>query len=184
MYGLINVALKDMINEHYGEDKWLEVLAESAVENDSFLSMRSYHDNVTYALIRAASRVLGLSPDDCLKMFGEYWVLKTATNSYPMLMDMAGDNLIDFLQNLDDLHDHITSTFKDYSPPSFRIEKLGADHHRLHYISQRVGLDAFVIGLLKGLAIRFDTNITFRSQSSEPIILGTHTIFDIEISKQ
>ncbi len=181
MYGLINGALKDMVKERFGEEKWLEVLEASGVPNDSFLSLRTYDDNVTFALAEAASKVLATPLDDCLEMFGQYWVLVTASNSYGSLLDAAGGNLFDLLQNLDALHDHITTTFKDYCPPSFRIEKLDGQRHRVHYVSEREGLDSFVIGLLKGLGTRFGNDIRFLSQTSEPVQSGTHTVFDIAI---
>ena len=58
MYGLINNALKGMIEERFGEDQWQQVLTESGVPEDSFLTMRSYDDEITYSLAGAASKVL------------------------------------------------------------------------------------------------------------------------------
>ena len=75
MYGLINNSLKDMIRDKFGEEKWQEVLNTSGVPEDSFLTMRSYDDALTYSLAGAASDVLGAPVDACLEMFGEYWVL-------------------------------------------------------------------------------------------------------------
>ena len=59
MYGLINNALKSMIVEQFGEEQWQQVLSASGVPEDSFLTMRSYDDQVTYALAGAASDTLG-----------------------------------------------------------------------------------------------------------------------------
>jgi len=50
MYGVINNSLKEMIYEKFGEDKWQQVLSVSGVPDDSFLSMRSYDDALTYRL--------------------------------------------------------------------------------------------------------------------------------------
>ena len=82
MYGLINNSLKSMIVAKFGEEQWQGVLKASGVPEDSFLTMRSYDDSVTYALAGAASEVLGAPLEACLEMFGEYWVLETATKSY------------------------------------------------------------------------------------------------------
>ncbi|MFT6891664.1 MAG: hypothetical protein ACJASY_003723, partial [Halioglobus sp.] len=84
MYGLINNSLKNMILEQFGEDQWQKVVSTSGVSEDSFLTMRSYDDSITYSLAGAASDVLGAPVEDCLEMFGEYWVLETATKSYGM----------------------------------------------------------------------------------------------------
>lgn len=180
MYGLINNSLKSMILEKFGEQQWQQVLLESAVPEDSFLSMRSYDDDVTYALVGAASKVLGAPADTCLEMFGEYWVLEIAGKSYGMLMSAAGQDMLEFLGNMNALHDRITSTFLNYVPPEFHVEQKEG-RHLIHYISQRQGLNAFVVGLLRGLAIRFDSQITILSQTSLDVEKGAHTVFEVEI---
>lgn len=181
MYGLINNSLKGMINEKFGEDKWLEVLSASGVPEDSFLTMRSYDDELTYALAGAASEVLGAPVEACLEMFGEYWVLETATKSYGLLLDAAGGNMVEFLTNMNALHDRITSTFLDYVPPEFFVEENG-EGYDIHYKSQRKGLTPFVVGLLKGLAIRFGCELEIVEQTDVPAEPGTHTIFHVMIS--
>ena len=180
MYGLINNSLKSMIQKNFGEEQWQEVLKASGVSEDSFLTMRSYDDSVTYALADAASEVLGAPLETCLEMFGEFWVLETATKSYDMLLNAAGQDMVEFLQNLNRLHDRITSTFLDYVPPEFFVEEKGS-HHLVHYVSKREGLDSFVVGLLKGLAKRFSCEIDILSQRSVEVDQGSHTIFEIRL---
>ncbi|MFT5709737.1 MAG: hypothetical protein ACI8QT_000424 [Halioglobus sp.] len=180
MYGLINNSLKSMILEQYGEGQWQKVLSVSGVSENSFLTMRSYDDSITYSLADAAAEVLDAPVEACLEMFGEYWVRETATKSYGLLMDAAGQDMLEFLGNLNNLHDRITSTFLNYVPPEFSIEPKG-DHHLIHYVSQRERLTPFVVGLLKGLATRFNNTITFISQSEVAVDHGTHTIFEVEI---
>ena len=97
MYGLINKALREMVQERFGQEAWESVFEASGVPEDSFLTMRSYDDQLTYQLVGAASEVLGAPAEDCLVMFGEYWVAETASKSYGPLMDASGDNLIEFL---------------------------------------------------------------------------------------
>lgn len=181
MYGLINNSLKQMIQMQFGEEKWQEVLAASGVPDDSFLSMRRYDDEITYSLAGAASEVLGAPVDTCLEMFGEHWVLETASKSYGMLLDAAGRDMIGFLRNMNSLHDRITSTFVEYTPPEFFIEEEGTTY-KIHYISQRVGLNPFVVGLLKGLATRFDSTIKILDQTEVAVDNGTHSIFTVELS--
>ena len=181
MYGLINNSLKDMIRERFGEEQWQAVLVASGVPEDSFLTMRSYDDSVTYSLAGAASEILGAPVEACMEMFGEYWVLETATKSYGMLLDAAGQDMVSFLGNMNALHDRITSTFLDYVPPQFFVEAHG-EHHLIHYVSKREGLVSFVVGLLKGLAARFDSEVTILSQTEVDVPSGTHAIFEVRIS--
>lgn len=187
MYGLINNSLKSMILEQFGEEQWQQVLSASGVPEDSFLTMRSYDDQVTYALAGAASDVLGAPVEACLEMFGEYWVLETAAKSYGPLLDAAGRDMIEFLGNMNALHDRITSTFLNYVPPEFFVESEGegeggGNRYKIHYVSQREGLTPFVVGLLKGLAKRFSNNITILSQTEMPVEQGAHTTFTVEIA--
>ena len=181
MYGLINNALRSMIRDKFGEDQWQAVLKESGVPEDSFLTMRSYDDSITFDLAVAASAVLGAPVESCLEMFGEYWVLETGAKSYGPVMDATGTDLVGFLKNLNALHDRITSTFLNYVPPEFRVESLEDRRHKIHYVSQREGLTPFVIGLLKGLAKRFDTKIELLSLEPQTVSTGAHTVFHVKI---
>ena len=179
MYGLINSSLQSMICTKFGEEQWNRVLSASGVPEDSFLSMRSYDDAITYDLVAAASEVLGAPAEACLEMFGEWWVLETASINYGSLLDAGGNNLVEFLSNLNALHDRITGTFINYVPPEFRVESLEGGRHRIDYISERQGLTPFVVGLLKGLAKRFDSGLEFHSQTSLPVTSGEHTVFEV-----
>ena len=182
MYGLINSSLQSMIRQKFGDEAWNKVLSTSGVPEDSFLSMRSYDDSVTYDLVGAASAVLEAPAEDCLEMFGEWWVLETAAKNYGPLMDASGQDLVQFLTNMNALHDRITGTFIDYVPPEFRVEPLEEGRHRIHYISKRQGLTPFVVGLLKGLAARFDSELEFHSQRTEPVTSGEHTVFEVTVT--
>ncbi len=182
MYGLINSALQSMIREKFGDEQWNRVLEASGVPADSFLSMRSYDDKITYDLAFAASDVLGAPVEACLEMFGEYWVLETASKSYGPLMDAAGSDMVEFLHNLNTLHDRITSTFLNYRPPEFQVEDLDDDRYRVHYVSEREGLTPFVVGLLKGLAVRFDCDLAIVDQQAVDVGQGEHTVFEIKTS--
>lgn len=181
MYGLINKALREMVIERFGEEEWQRVFDASGVPEDSFLTMRSYDDQVTYQLVGAASEVLGAPPEACLEMFGEYWVLETASKTYGTLMDASGTSLLEFLENMNALHDRITGTFLNYCPPEFRVEEGDGDRHRIHYISQREGLTPFVVGLLGGLSKRFETDLEICGQESVPVDEGEHTVFEVAI---
>lgn len=54
-----------------------------------------------------------------MQAFGGFWVQFTATEGYSELMDMSGDNLPEFLQNLDNLHAGVGVSFPQLKPPSF-----------------------------------------------------------------
>ena len=61
------------------------------------------------------------------------------------------------------------------------MESLEGGRHRIHYISKRQGLTPFVVGLLKGLATRFDSELEFHSQQAMPVTSGEHTVFEVTV---
>ena len=181
MYGLINSALKSMITEQFGDDTWEKILVASNVPNESFMTMRSYDDKITYDLVGAASEVLAIPTDKCLELFGEYWVLESAPREYGSLLDACGANFVEFMSNLNTLHDRITTTFLDYKPPEFCCEE-DEDHHTVIYRSTRAGLVPFVVGLLKGLATRFNCELNILSIKKITTEVGTEAEINITIS--
>lgn len=181
MYGLIHSALQNMIREKFGDEEWNRVLEKSGVPEDSFLTMRIYDDEIIYRLAGAAAEVLGAPLEDCLEMFGEYWVLETAVKSYGPLMDASGETMVEFLGNMNALHDRITGTFLDYVPPEFLVEDLEPPRHRIHYLSKRKGLVPFVDGLLKGLAKRFGAELEVHSCEELDVAEGTHAVYEVSV---
>lgn len=159
MYGLVNKAIHDMVCSRFGEETWREIKQKAAVEVDMFISMEAYPDDVTHRLVKAASIVLGLTPAEIMQAFGEFWVQYTATEGYGDLLDMSGDNLPEFLHNLDELHARVGVMFPKLQPPSFDCEEDDAQNLNLHYHSEREGLSPMVMGLVKGLGERFHTDV-------------------------
>jgi hypothetical protein len=166
MYGLVNKALEDLVCTRFGADAWETIKQRAGVEVDVFLSMEAYPDDITYKLVGAASEILQLSPEEMLHTFGEYWVLYTAREGYGAMLQMAGETLPVFLQNLNDLHTRVGLIFPSLRPPSFRCTDIQEDSLRLHYYSTRTGLAPLVIGLVHGLAIMFKTEIQMTQTAS------------------
>jgi hypothetical protein len=169
MYGLVNKAIADMIRSKFGEEAWQEVRQIAEVEDDKFLSMEGYPDDVTHRLVKASSQVLGMCPGQVMQAFGEFWVQFTASEGYGALLEMSGDNLPDFLHNLDMLHARVGISFPQLKPPSFVT--YDGDHEQeltLEYHSEREGFTPMVLGLIKGVGDRFDTDVEIsQTQSRE-----------------
>lgn len=159
MYGLVNKAIEDMVCKHFGEQTWKEIKQKADLEVDSFISMEGYPDDVTHKLVKAASEVLNLSASEIMQAFGEFWVKYTAQEGYGEMMEMSGDNLPEFLENLDNLHARVGVIFPQLNPPSFDCTEQTEESLSLHYHSNREGLAPMVVGLVKGLGTRFDTEV-------------------------
>lgn len=167
MYGLVNKAVQDLIVTQFGQDKWEAVKEKAGIDIDTFLSMKSYPDDITYSLVGAAAEVLDLTPARVLEAFGEHWTLYTAREGYGELLEMSGSSFVEFLQNLDNLHVRVALSFPELEPPSFRCSDVTENSVRLHYESHREGLAPMVVGLLKGLGKRFDTTVDISLEASK-----------------
>ena len=90
MYGLVNKAIKDLVVNNYGSDKWEEIARRSDFHDPEFVGLQSYDDALTYKLVGNASAVLGADAAAVLELFGEYWITYTADEGYGELMDLCG----------------------------------------------------------------------------------------------
>lgn len=156
MYGLVNKAIQDLVCEKFGEDKWNEIKKLSGFEDDFFIGLQTYPDALTYALVKNASKILGAESSVVMETFGEYWILYTANEGYGDMMELAGDTLPDFLNNLDMLHNRLNNLMPNLMPPQFSTRNETANSIELEYRSHRAGFSPMVIGLLRGLCKRFN----------------------------
>ena len=181
MYGVVNKSLKEMMINQFGDERWQRVLDQSGVASDSFLSMRAYDDDVTYKLAQAAADELKIDLGDALRAFGVHWVEHTAAKEYGTLMRATGGDMLSFLENLNGLHDRISSTFLDYRPPSFIVDREAEDGISVLYLSERVGLTPFVEGLLNGLSAWFEESMEILDIRPEAVDVGEKSIFIVKM---
>ena len=181
MYGMVNRALEEMVCEAHGEAIWEQIKLKAGVDVDVFLSHEGYPDEMTYQLVGAASEVLKAPASDLLEAFGGHWVLKTAVQGYGHLMTAAGSNLKEFLLYLPNFHTRISLMFPHLNPPRFLCSDVADQSLNLHYYSDRPGLAPFVLGLVKGLAQHYKTQVNvqqigFRGTETD------HDIFEVKWS--
>lgn len=158
MYGLVNRAIQQMVATHHGEEVWQRIKSRADLQDlDFFSTYQAYPDDVTHRLVAAATQELGLSGDQIMQAFGEYWITYTASEGYEQLLESTGETLPEFLDQLDNLHARAAIAFPELQPPSFRCEHRADASMQLEYRSKRRGLAPMVTGLLHGLGKRFQT---------------------------
>lgn len=166
MYGMVNAAIRGFVIKNFDEAVWTTIHTAAGSESD-FLDMKSYDDDLTYNLVAAASEELNLPADGILFSFGQYWVSDIATASYGELMSKTGKGFVDFVKNLDHLHERIRVNFPNYEPPSFRVKDLEDGSLQIDYYSKRIGLLPFVEGLFNGLADHFGDSVTIEQVADD-----------------
>jgi hypothetical protein len=171
---MVNKAIQDLVTSKFGEDKWITIKNKVGFEDDFFISMQSYPDQLTYDLVGATSEVLELEPGDVLEAFGEYWILYTAEEGYGEMLALSGSTLKEFLSNLNMLHERITHIMPNLQPPKFTVKEISENEVDLTYESDREGLAPMVVGLLRGLGTRFGDkceikHVTLRADAGKDV---------------
>lgn len=183
MYGMIHRAARDFAMETLDEQVWQSILTKINFDNGHFISGQHYSDEDTFALIGALSEHLNTPVPGLLTAFGRYWIQFTGRSDYAAALAMAGDDLVTFLCNLDELHHGIQANMPDARLPSFSVLSSDEDQIVLLYTSERQGLESFVEGLLQGLLAKFsesgaishqmtDAGVEFRIDRSESATLA------------
>ena len=180
MYGLIHKAIRGCLQNAYGAESWARVAARSGVDSSDFLSFESYPDEVTVGLLVTASEELERPLPELLRDFGRYWVLNTARVEYGPIFEFGGADFIEFLDNLDAMHEQVALSFSNLQQPSFAVEKKNDGRIILHYESIRDGLSDFVIGLIEGLSEHFSQPV--KVQLIEARADGAHhDVFEVSL---
>lgn len=181
MYGMVNKAIEDMVRHHHGDAAWEELKARAGVDVEMFLSDEAYPDEMTHRLVAAASGMLGARPDEILVAFGRHWISYTAAEGYGPLMTAAGRTIPEFFASLPSFHNRIAMIFPGLQPPRFACTDVTPTSLRLHYVTHRHGLTAFVTGLLEGLGERMGTPVRVALVESRDAG-ADHDVFDVSWS--
>ena len=169
MYGLVNIAVQRLVIENYGEHLWYEIAKKAGVLDIEFSKMKSYPDKITYDMVESATQVLDTTPEEILEGFGEYFTLYVAREGYGDLLKMGGNTVIEFCQNLNNLHSRIAMIFPELTPPHFSCVEISEKFSIVRYTSTRAGLAPMVVGLLKGLAKLLDEKIAVTHLKRESV---------------
>ena len=155
MYGLVNRALQQLVCARCGNEGWERVRMRAGVNDDVFLRMDSYPDEITERLLVCASEELDTTTGELLEDFGRYWVRYTMVEGYGALLNDLGSDFRAALDSLDGMHARVSLLYPALRSPRFRCEIIDTEHIRLHYWSDRRGMAPMVVGLVEGLAERY-----------------------------
>ncbi len=167
MYGMVNQGVQSFITENFGEDDWKDICTKAGLKDENFEGMLTYPDDVTYNLVGVICKKYDMAAEDVLKTFGDYWVDYSGKTRIGQLLRFGGQDVIERLENLNDMHERIKMSMPHLKPPGFEFEQGEGNVHKLHYASDREGLEPMVIGLVQGLGRECDQNLTI-TQDPEP----------------
>eukprot|EP00798_Chlamydomonas_sp_ICE-L_P003500 gene3500-13567_t len=149
----INNSVEAFLKDTFGEQKWLEILNESGQASTyPWVSSCPFTDQITYDLVNTGARVLGVSVDQALEAYGVYFVNYVSQQGYTKLLNVLGGDIVEFLENMNNLHLHLTLAQPTMLAPAFRCSNVTPESVEVHYYSNRPGLWPIVVGALKGVA--------------------------------
>jgi hypothetical protein len=175
MYGLLNRAIKDLVESRFGEDTWRDVASRVSPDAFDFIAMKMYPDELTYDLVAAVSEVSGLTQHQVMDAFGEHWITYTGHIGHGDIISLMGDDTITFLKNLDAMHSRLMSIYTELEPPKFLIQEKGDGVYEMEYHSHRAGLWPIVIGMVRGLSALMKQNVAVRLIKSKTQPVGYDT---------
>lgn len=155
MYGLVNRALQQLVSARCGDEVWQKICKRAAVDDEVFVRMDFYPDEITQRLLAAASDELNMPAAQLLEEFGCHWMRYTAVEGYGALLNDLGATFQQALNSLNGMHERVSLLYPALRSPRFRCEALEAGAMRLHYWSERRGFAPMIIGLVEGLAERY-----------------------------
>lgn len=159
MYGMIHQALRDMALQHMDEADWQAMLQQGGLAKPMFIGMEYYPDTTTMSLIHLIAARLDLPLDEVLEQFGQVWIDFAGASAYGRILQMAGDDFVSFLENLDRMHASIRSNMPLAEMPSFELISVASNELNVKYRSRREGLAPFVQGILVAVAARFNETV-------------------------
>jgi len=160
MYGMINEGIRDLVISLADVEAWEEICAELNLNPEGFEPLCPYDDSITYKLVASVSRRFGITQEDVLRRYGQHWIAFTAAQGYGEIMRLFGSDIRTCLENLNRMHGHLGAMMPNLSPPRFQVHAESAKRFVVHYHSHRAGLAPMVVGLLEGLAEKFNERIS------------------------
>lgn len=152
MYGMVNQAIKKMLESSTNPDLWTEVAEANNIPKEGFNPLSQYDDAITGNLVVSISEITGKPAPDLLEDFGVYWIQYAKTTEYAGILETFGETPVDLISSLDALHSRLKVSFEDLKPPSFWVENIGENEIIVNYYSERdMPLEYFVKGLLRGI---------------------------------
>lgn len=162
MHGAVNEAIQDLVVSQYGIKAWKRIAEKCNFPDEYFLSNRSYDDDLTFDIVNATHEETGMSADEILIAFGEFWVLQTGMKKYGALLKAGGSQFEEFILYLPHFHSRIMLLYPKIIPPEFEVVKRENGEIVLNYHSKRNGLTMFVFGLIQGIAKMFKHKVSIQ----------------------
>jgi len=166
--GAIIDAIKDLVVENFGMEKWMDVLENAGLPRTTTFSVRKdVPDETVLAVVESISRTLNLSPEEVADAFGEYWVTVYMPKVYkPYYRGVTSAR--ELLLKMDEIHRKATQNIPNAHPPRFEYRWEAPNVLIMKYKSPRK-LMAIFMGLAKGVGKFYKTPLQVEQISEDEV---------------
>lgn len=156
MKGVVFNILEDCVTKAHGERTW-DALLDRSGASGAYTSLATYPDEELFAIVGAASAMLGVSADEVVDWFAVS-AAPEFRSRFPRFYE-GHTGLRSFVASLDDIiHPEVKKLYPNAETPSFAMEPQPDGRFALHYRSRRQ-MCRFAAGLLKGTAPLFGETV-------------------------
>lgn len=152
MHGLINRSIQCFIRDTYGRDAWVKIAGQAELGFENFEALVMYDDDVTEAILNAASERLANSREMLLEDLGTYLVSHPNLSALRRLLRFGGDGFVDFLHSLDELYDRARLAVPDLTMPMLELRDHSATDYSLLVLHEAPGFGHVMVGVLRAMA--------------------------------
>ncbi|MFC1852680.1 heme NO-binding domain-containing protein [candidate division CSSED10-310 bacterium] len=170
MKGVITLALKEMVIQNFGIEKWQEALKMVGIDSEPFIMpISNLEDQLVLRIIQSLCEILEVSLSQAADLFGEYWMKNYAPKMYSAYFS-GKESARDFLLAMDKVHVETTKLINDARPPRFEFEWRDDKTLIMKYISKRDLID-FMVGLIKGVGSYYEENLQVKKLSHDEVMI-------------
>ncbi|XP_066913119.1 guanylate cyclase soluble subunit beta-1-like isoform X3 [Clytia hemisphaerica] len=164
-------SIEKFVSKEHSEQTWKEILEKSGFQENEQLYGQDVviNQEVFEEMANHTTDILGIEHNTLMEGSGRCLLDFYLESGYETIIRSIGPDLPTLISGLDHLHEHFNYRFPGMRPPSFRVtyDTTTNNTFYVHYYTERVGLDYYVIGLLRALGKRiFDQNVKITLKQS------------------
>ncbi len=168
MKGSVVIALKEMIVEKFGIDKWKKTLEKAGIDKEPLIGpLSNVDDQTVIKVIGASCETLNITMAQASDSFGEYWVTVYSQKLYKAYY-IGVKTAKEFLLKMNTVHENTTKTVQDAHPPKFEYEWKNPKVLIMKYKSDRNLID-IMVGLIKGVGKLYKEDLKVNKLSDDKV---------------
>ena len=152
MHGMVNRGLQSYVRTIFSFELWEDVCTQAGLSFFNFETMLTYDDEVTDRIIDAIAQQLSRSREEILEDFGTFVVAEKDHSAVRRLLRFGGEDYVEFLFSLEDVHDLASVVLPELDVPRFELTAHDETSYTLDYRFEKVGFGAVFLGLLRAMA--------------------------------